>query len=165
MVLAAKFSERQGFCSGTIPHRLKAHLDEWGFVTDFQGLRKKLGARPERRRTDRLHGAGQEAEGRRDDPHPSYRDRRRVRFAERVESRPPRLSGSATLNRPPRGLRSFSLHAGLNMKFKSAARARRCGTQGRFLVTRSRKHAPGVHRSEFVHAEEFLVRGSSSPIG
>jgi 3-dehydroquinate synthase len=46
MVLAAKFSERQGFCSGTIPHRLKAHLDEWGFVTDFQGLRKKLGRGP-----------------------------------------------------------------------------------------------------------------------
>ncbi len=46
MVLAARYSEKQGLCSGTIPHRLKAHLDEWGFVTDFQGLRKKLGRAP-----------------------------------------------------------------------------------------------------------------------
>lgn len=46
MVLAAEFSERQGFCPAGIASRLRAHLGAFGFALDFLELERQTGRRP-----------------------------------------------------------------------------------------------------------------------
>ncbi|HZV20284.1 MAG TPA: 3-dehydroquinate synthase [Hyphomicrobiales bacterium] len=46
MVLAAEFSERQGYCGSEAVRRLKAHLSGCGFAADFGALARKCGRVP-----------------------------------------------------------------------------------------------------------------------
>ncbi len=46
MVLAAEYSARQGLCGTDVAGRLKTHLDEFGFATDFVALRQQTGSAP-----------------------------------------------------------------------------------------------------------------------
>ncbi|ADP71807.1 3-dehydroquinate synthase [Rhodomicrobium vannielii ATCC 17100] len=46
MVLAARFSEAEGFCAHTVSRRLEDHLAEVGFATTFSELRQRLGRAP-----------------------------------------------------------------------------------------------------------------------
>ncbi len=47
MILAARFSECQGLCGPSVAADLKAHLDRFGFATDFAGLRRQVGKGPD----------------------------------------------------------------------------------------------------------------------
>jgi 3-dehydroquinate synthase len=47
MVLAARLSESHGFCGASVAARLKAHLDAFGFATDFARLQSQVGDKPE----------------------------------------------------------------------------------------------------------------------
>ncbi len=46
MVLAAQFSESQGLCDASVATRLKRHLGECGFATDFEALHRQVGRIP-----------------------------------------------------------------------------------------------------------------------